>query len=46
MYTLRRGEDGRLHGPINKKVFGTFGSRKSPALESSCAKIGGIHKIG
>jgi hypothetical protein len=29
MYTLRRGEDGRLHGPINKKVFGTFGSRKS-----------------
>ena len=32
MYTLRRGEDGRLHGPINKKVFGTFGVRKS-ALE-------------
>ena len=32
MYTLRRGEDGRLHGPINKKVFGTFGSRRS-ALE-------------
>jgi hypothetical protein len=32
MYTLRRGEDGRLHGPINKKVFGTFGARKS-ALE-------------
>src|SRR3954452_23184234 len=29
MYTLRRGEGGRLHGPINKKVFGTFGSRKS-----------------
>src|SRR4051794_20375499 len=29
MYTLRRGADGRLHGPINKKVFGTFGSRKS-----------------
>jgi hypothetical protein len=32
MDTLRRGEDGRLHGPINKKVFGTFGSRRS-ALE-------------
>jgi hypothetical protein len=32
MYTLRRGEDGRLHGPINKKVFGTFGARES-ALE-------------
>ena len=29
MDTLRRGEDGRLHGPLNKKVFGTFGSRKS-----------------
>ena len=29
MYTLRRGEDGRLHGPIHKKVFGTFGSRQS-----------------
>src|SRR3954453_6826882 len=32
MYTLRRGADGRLHGPINKKAFGTFGARKS-ALE-------------
>jgi len=32
MYTLRRGPDGRLHGPVNKKVFGTFGSRKK-ALE-------------
>ena len=32
MYTLERGADGRLHGPLNKKVFGTFGSRKS-ALE-------------
>jgi hypothetical protein len=32
MYTLRRGNDGRLHGPVNKKVFGTFGSRRS-ALE-------------
>ncbi|MBV8610772.1 MAG: hypothetical protein JO034_25355 [Singulisphaera sp.] len=29
MYTLRRGDDGRLHGPVNKKVFGTFGSRRS-----------------
>ena len=29
MYTLRREADGRLHGPCNKKVFGTFGSRKS-----------------
>ncbi len=29
MYTLRRGDDGRLHGPVNKKVFGTFGARRS-----------------
>lgn len=28
MYTLKRGEDGRLHGPINKKVYGSFSSRK------------------
>jgi hypothetical protein len=28
MYTLKRGEDGRLHGPINKKVFATFSSRQ------------------
>lgn len=28
MYTLRRGDDDRLHGPCNKKVYGTFGSRK------------------
>lgn len=29
MYTLRRGDDGRLHGPCNKKVYGTFGSRRA-----------------
>src|SRR4051794_27496586 len=29
MYTLRRGDDGRLHGPVNKKGFGTFGSRRA-----------------
>ena len=32
MSTLRRCEDGLLHGPLNKKGFGTFGARKS-ALE-------------
>jgi hypothetical protein len=32
LYTLQRGEDGRLHGPVNKKVFGTFGARRT-ALE-------------
>jgi hypothetical protein len=29
MYTLRRGSDGRLHGPCNKKVYGTFGTRRA-----------------
>ncbi len=27
MYTLSRGEDGKLHGPINKRVWGTFAGR-------------------
>jgi hypothetical protein len=31
MYTLRRGEDGRLHGPLNKKIWGSFGGRKGAA---------------
>jgi hypothetical protein len=31
MYTLRRGEDGRLHGPLNKKVWGSFGGRQRAA---------------
>jgi|HubBroStandDraft_1064217.scaffolds.fasta_scaffold47332_2 hypothetical protein len=28
MYTLRRGADGLLHGPINKRVWGSFAKRK------------------
>ena len=28
MYTLRRGSDGLLHGPINKKVWGSYAPRK------------------
>lgn len=28
IYTLRRGDDGRLHGPINKRVWGTYAPRK------------------
>ena len=28
MYTLKRGEDGRLHGPLNKKVWGSYAPRK------------------
>jgi hypothetical protein len=32
MYTLRRGADGKLHGPINKKVWGTFAGRRAAAL--------------
>jgi hypothetical protein len=32
MYTLRRGEDGKLHGPLNKKLYATFaGSRAAAA---------------
>jgi hypothetical protein len=31
MYTLKRGTDGRLHGPLNKKVWGSFGGRKRAA---------------
>ena len=29
MYTLKRGPDGKLHGPINKKIWGRFGPRKA-----------------
>lgn len=28
LYTLKRGPDGKLHGPINKRVWGSFASRK------------------
>lgn len=28
MYTLKQGTDGRLHGPCNKKVWGSFAPRK------------------
>jgi hypothetical protein len=28
MYTLKRGEDGRLHGPINKIVWGSYAPRQ------------------
>jgi hypothetical protein len=31
MYTLKRDADGRLHGPVNKKVWGSFGGRKGAA---------------
>jgi hypothetical protein len=31
MYTLKRGGDGKLHGPINKKLYGTFAGRKAAA---------------
>jgi hypothetical protein len=32
MYTLKRGDDGKLHGPINKKLYATFAGRKPAAL--------------
>lgn len=28
MYTLKLGEDGKLHGPINKKIWGSYAPRK------------------
>ena len=31
LYTLRRGADGRLHGPVNKQVWGSFGGRQAAA---------------
>ena len=31
MYTLRRGADDRLHGPVNKKVWATFAGRQAAA---------------
>ncbi len=27
MYTLKRGDDGLLHGPINKKIWGSYAAR-------------------
>jgi hypothetical protein len=32
MYTLKRGGDGKLHGPVNKKVWASFAGRKAAAL--------------
>jgi hypothetical protein len=32
MYTLKRGDDGKLHGPINKKLYATFAGRMAAAL--------------
>ena len=32
MYSLRRGDDGRLHGPLHKKVWASFAGRKAAAL--------------
>ena len=32
MYTLKKNEDGKLHGPLNKKLYATFGGRKAAAM--------------
>lgn len=37
MYTLKKGDDGKLHGPINKKVYATFAGRKAAALWARAA---------
>lgn len=31
MYTLKTGDDGKRHGPINKKLYATFAGRKAAA---------------
>jgi hypothetical protein len=31
MYTLKRGADGLLHGPVNKRIWGTFAGRQAAA---------------
>jgi hypothetical protein len=31
MYTLKKGPDGKLHGPINKKLYATFAGREAAA---------------
>jgi Uncharacterised protein family (UPF0236) len=31
MYTLNSRSDGKLHGPVNKKLYGTFAGRKAAA---------------
>jgi hypothetical protein len=31
MYTLRRSHDGKLHGPLNKKLYATFAGRAAAA---------------
>lgn len=31
MYTLQQGDDGKLHGPINKKLYATFVGKKAAA---------------
>ena len=46
MYTLRRGDDGRLHGPVNKKVFGTFGSRRSALNWRGCRRRAAGSRLG
>jgi hypothetical protein len=37
MYTLKRGVDGKLHGPIHKKVWASFAGRKAAALWARAA---------
>ena len=32
MYTLQPGDDGKLHGPINKQLYATFAGRQAAAL--------------
>jgi hypothetical protein len=37
LYTLRRGADGKLHGPVNKQVWASFAGRAAAALWARAA---------
>jgi hypothetical protein len=47
VYTLKRGEDGKLHGPENKRVWGSYAPRKV-MLDWAKAEVGrrGFHADG
>lgn len=39
MYTLQRGPDGKLHGPLNKRVYASFASKRSAFAFARCEAI-------
>lgn len=39
MYTLRRGPEGQLHGPLNKRVYASFANKKSAFAFARCEAV-------